>query len=278
VVARYRAALDADGKPTAIHGRAAGPSIFTFQKRPAPIGDPTVIGGMVNTGYAIPNLLAELVEKNINVPIGFWRSVSSSHSGFFSESIIDELAALAGKDPLAFRRDLVAGKARELAVLNLVAEKSGWGEKLPPGTGRGLAYTPGFGSYLAQVATVSVSQGKLKVEKIVCVADCGQLIEPSNVIAQLESGIVYGLTAALFSEITIEKGAVKQSNFNDYPMVTLANLPDLEIHLIPSREKSGGVGESSVPGVAPAIANAIAAATGLRIRKLPLSTAGLSLA
>ncbi len=278
LVARYRAGLDTDGKPTAIHARGAGQSIWTFQKRQSPIGDPTVIGAMVNTGYAIPNLLAELVDKKLNVPVGFWRSVSASHGGFFIESVIDELALLAGKDPLDFRRQLIAGKARELAVLDLVAEKSGWGSALPPGKGRGLAYSPGFGSYLAQVATVSVDQGKLKVEKIVCVADCGQLIEPSNVIAQLESGIVYGLTAALFNEITIEKGAVKQSNFNDYPMVTLANLPELEIHLIPSREKSGGVGESSVPGVAPAIANAIAAATGLRIRKLPLSTAGLSLA
>ena len=278
VVARYRAGIDAAGKPTVIHGRAAAPSIFTYQKRPAQIGDPTVIGGMVNTGYAIPNLLADLVEKNPNVPVGFWRSVAASHAGFFSESIIDELAALTGADPLAYRRELLAGKPREIAVLDLIAEKSGWGEKLPPGKGRGLAYSPGFGSYLAQVATVTVDQGKLKVEKIVCVADCGLLIEPNNVIAQLESGIVYGLTAALFSEITIEKGAVKQSNFNDYPMVTLANMPELEIHLIPSGEKSGGVGESSVPGVAPAIANAIAAATGLRIRKLPLSTAGLSLA
>jgi isoquinoline 1-oxidoreductase beta subunit len=278
VVARYRAGIDADGKPTAMHARAAGPSIFTFQKRPAPIGDPTVIGGMVNTGYAIPNLLADLVEKNINVPLGFWRSVSSSHSGFFLESAIDELAALAGKDPLALRRELLAGKDRELAVLDAAAARAGWGTKLPAGKGMGLAYSPGFGSFLAQVATVSVDRGRLTVEKLVCVADCGTLIEPNNVIAQLESGIVYGLTAALFGEITIENGAAKQGNFTDYPMVTLANMPALDIQLMPSRGKSGGVGEASVPGVAPAIANAIFAATGLRIRRLPLSTAGLSVA
>ena len=212
------------------------------------------------------------------MPVGFWRSVASSQNGFFSESVIDEMAVLAGKDPLDFRRTLFKDKPRELAVLNLLAEKSGWGKKLPPGQGMGIAIAPGFGSVVGQVAHVSVKNGELRVEKITCVADCGVLIEPDNVIAQMESGIVYGLTAALFGEITLERGAVKQSNFNDYPMATLANTPQMDIHLIPSKAKPGGVGESSVPPTAPAIANAIFAATGQRIRKLPLRSAGLSVA
>ncbi|MBM3514304.1 MAG: xanthine dehydrogenase family protein molybdopterin-binding subunit [Alphaproteobacteria bacterium] len=278
VVNRYRAGVDAEGNVTVIHSRNAAQSLLGYQNRPAPIGDPTVVGGAINAGYAVPNILVDFVEKKANVQIGFWRAVAASHNGFFAESLMDEVAALAGKDPLALRKELLKGKPRDLNVLDVLAEKIGWGQKLPAGRGMGIAYTPGFGSILALGATVSVTNGALKVEKIVCVADCGRLIEPSTVIAQLEGGIVYGLTAALFGQITIEKGAVKQSNFTDYPMVTLTNMPELEIHLIPSTEKPGGVGESSVPGVAPAIANAIAAATGLRVRKLPFNAAGLSLA
>jgi CO/xanthine dehydrogenase Mo-binding subunit len=261
----------------ALHAKLVGQSLLSFQKRPAPL-DFTAVGGAIPMVYGVANTLAEYVEKAPNVPVGFWRSVASSQNGFFSESIIDELAALGGVDPLQFRRALLKDKARELAVLDLLAEKSGWGQPLAPGRGRGMAFNPGFGSIVAQVAEVSVANGAVKVEKITCVADCGTLIEPSNVIAQLESGIVYGLSTALFDEITVEKGAVKQSNFTDYPMVTLATMPALDIHLMPSSGKSGGVGESSVPGVAPAVTNAIFAATGQRIRRLPIRAAGLSVA
>ncbi|MDX2141805.1 MAG: molybdopterin cofactor-binding domain-containing protein [Rhodospirillaceae bacterium] len=276
-VVRYRGGLDAENKLVALHAKLVGQSLLSFQKRPAPL-DFTAVGGAIPMAYGVPNTLAEYVEKAPNVPVGFWRSVASSQNGFFSESIIDELAVLGGVDPLEFRRRLLKDKKRELAVLDLLAEKSGWGRKLPPGRGLGMAFNPGFGSIIAQVAEVSVTNGSVKVEKITCVGDCGTLIEPSNVIAQLEGGIVYGLSAALFDEITIEKGAVKQGNFFDYPMVTLATMPALDIHLIPSTEKSGGVGESSVPGVAPAVTNAIFAATGQRVRRLPIRSEGLSVA
>jgi isoquinoline 1-oxidoreductase beta subunit len=278
VTIRMRAGLDTENKLAAVHATAVGPSLLAFQKRPLPVPDPTVVGGAINMNYAIPNTLIDFVEKAPNVPIGFWRSVASSQNGFFAEALVDEMATLAGKDPIALRRELLAGKTRELAVLDLAAEKSGWGSPLPAGHGRGVAFTPGFGSIVVQVAEVSVKDGLLKVERITCVADCGRLIEPNNVIAQLEGGIIFGLSATLFDEITIEKGAVKQSNFYDYPQVTLATTPPIDVHLVPSTEKPGGVGESSVPAVAPAIANAIFAATGQRIRRLPLKSVGFAVA
>jgi len=276
-VSRVRGALDKDGNLIALSAKIAGQSMLAFQKRPAPV-DFTSISGAINPVYGVPNTDMEYVEKNPNVPVGFWRSVAGSQHGFTSESMIDEMAVLAGKDAFEFRMTMLKDKARELAVLKLLKEKSGWGTKLPAGEGMGLAFTPGFGAVVAQVAHVAVKNGELRVKKITCVADCGTLIEPSNVIAQLESGMVYGYSAALWDEITIEKGAVKQSNFTDYPMPILANTPEMEIHLIPSSGKPGGVGETSVPAVAPAIANAVFAATGQRIRKLPLKSAGFSVA
>jgi isoquinoline 1-oxidoreductase beta subunit len=274
---RMRGALDTDNNITALHARVVGQSMLAFQKRPMPV-DFTAVGGAINLGYAVPHTLIEFAQTTPNVPVGFWRSVAASHNAFFSEAMIDELAALAGQDPLDVRRALLKDKPRELAVLNTAAERAGWGKKLPAGEGLGIAYTPGFGSILAEVAHVVVKNNDVRVKKITCVADCGVLIEPSNVVAQLEGGIVFGLSAALFDEITIEKGAVKQSNFADYPMPTLATMPELDIHLIASDAKPGGVGETSVPGVAPAIANAIFAATGQRIRTLPLKRAGFSVA
>jgi isoquinoline 1-oxidoreductase subunit beta len=276
-VTRVRGGLDKENNLIALNAKVAGQSMLAFQKRPAPV-DFTSIGYSINPIYGVPNTLIEYVEKNPNVPVGFWRSVAASQHGFTSESMIDEMALLAGKDPLEFRMNLLKDKPRELAVLQMLKEKSGWGTKLPLGEGMGVAFTPGFGSILAEVIHVSVRGGDLKVKKITCVADCGTLIEPNTVHAQLEGGIIYGLSAALFDEITIEKGAVKQSNFFDYPVPTLATTPEIDIHLIPSTAKPGGVGETSVPAVAPAIANAIFAATGQRIRKLPLRNAGLNIA
>lgn len=273
-VVRFKGAFDKDNTLTAVHARMAGQSLLAFLKRPSAV-DFTAVGGVINMNYAIPNTLVDFAELKPNMQVGFWRSVASSHNGFFAESAIDELAVLAKINPLDFRRNLLKDKPRELAVLEMAAEKAGWGRKLPLGHGMGIAFTPGFGSVLAQVAHVSMRGDQLKIEKLTCVADCGTLIEPRNVHAQLESGMVYGLTAALFGEITVEKGAVKQTNFTDYPMITLGTMPEMEIHLIPSREKPGGVGETAVPGVAPSIANAIFAATGQRFRKLPLRSAGL---
>lgn len=277
-VARIRGALDEDGNLLALHSRLAGESILQFQNRPRPFPDPTSVGGAVNASYAIPNTLIDYVEYAPVVPVGFWRGVSSSQNGFFSESAMDELAHLAGQDPYEFRRALITENERELKVLDKVAEMSGWGREMPAGRGLGIAFAPGFGSVNAQVAEIDVSSGDLKVLKIWCAYDCGFALDPSNVEHQMESGITYALSAALFGEITVENGRVQQSNFHDYDSVRLANMPEVEVALIASPEIVGGAGEAAVPATAPAVANAIYAATGQRIRKLPLPISGFGIA
>ena len=212
------------------------------------------------------------------VNVGFWRAVGMSHNGFIAECAVDEAAHLADQDPLVFRRTLLKGKARELKVLDTIAEMSGWGRELPPGQGLGLAISSIFESVIAQVAHVTVAHGQLKVNKVWCVYDAGLVIDPGNVEAQMEGGIVFGLSAALFGEITLDKGAVQQSNFIDYDMVRMATMPEIEVKLMETGDKPGGAGEASVPGIAPAVANAIFAATGQRLRKLPLRSSGLTVA
>ena len=278
-MARVKAGVDGGGNLTTMTARLVGQSMLAFQRRSPkpPMPDATAVGGALNPRYAVPNTLIDYVEMPQVLPVGFWRSVAMSHNGFISECAIDEAAYLAGKDPVVFRRALLKGKVREIKALDAVAEISGWGRNLPEGHGLGVALTTGFEAVTAQVAHVSITNNTLKVNKVWCVYDAGMIIDPSNAIAQVEGGIVYGLSAALFGEITINKGAVKQSNFHDYQAVTMATMPEIEVVLTENGDKPGGAGEASVPGIAPAVANAVYAATGRRIRKLPLKTAGLTM-
>lgn len=222
--------------------------------------------------YNIPNNLVRKVDVPMHLRFGPWRSVDHSHNAWFIESFVDEVAATAGKDPLELRRELLKNSPRHLAVLNKAAEISNWGGKLPKGHGRGVALVPSFGSIVAQVAEVDMTGKKPRVTKVFCCADVGFAMNPDGVIAQMESAIVYGLTAALYGEISIKNGAVEQSNFHDYLMLRINEMPELEVSLINGdHEHLGGAGEPGLPPIAPAVTNAIFAATGKRIRELPVS-------
>jgi isoquinoline 1-oxidoreductase beta subunit len=228
-----------------------------------------------NPPYAFPHYQLDAMVADGVVPVGFWRSVGHSHTAFFDESFVDELAAALKKDPFDLRRDLLAGRPRHLKVLETAAREAGWGTPLPPGSGRGIALRASFGSIVAQVAEVSVADGRsIAVKRVTCAIDCGPVVNPAIVRAQMESGIVYGLSAALFGEITLANGRVEQSNFPDYDAVRLAEAPVMAVHLVDSGATDiGGVGEPGTPPIAPAVANAIFAATGKRLRSLPLRLA-----
>jgi isoquinoline 1-oxidoreductase beta subunit len=274
VAARFRATLDEAGNPAALHARVAGPSVLSFQGRPLPIPDPIVVGGAINPLYGIANTLVDYAEIKTHVPIGFWRAVSLSQNGFIGESVIDELAHLAGRDPLEFRLSLLAEHARARAVLEKAAEEAGWGRPLEPGMGMGVAFSSGFGSFNAQIAEVAVEGDQLRVIRVTCAHDCGFAIDPDTVRAQMEGGVIDGLSAALFSKVTLADGAVEQSNFDNYRFIRLAEAPEIDVHLISGEAPLGGVGEAAVPAIAPAVANAIFAATGKRVRRLPLVDEG----
>jgi isoquinoline 1-oxidoreductase beta subunit len=228
-----------------------------------------------NPPYAFPFYRLDAVVADGSVPVGFWRSVGHSHSAFFDESFIDELALALKKDPFEFRRELLADKPRHLKVLETAAREAGWGQKLPPGSGRGIALRASFGSIVAQVAEVSVPDGQtLQVKRVTCAIDCGPVVNPAIVRMQMESGIIYGLSAALYGEITLADGAVEQANFPDYDAVRLADAPVMSVHLVDGGSSVvGGVGEPGTPPIAPAVANAVFAATGRRLRHLPLRLA-----
>jgi isoquinoline 1-oxidoreductase subunit beta len=229
------------------------------------------VEGLDDIPYSIPNLSVAYHPAKVGVPVLWWRSVGHSHTAFVKESFIDELAALGGKDPFELRRKLLAKAPRDLGVLELAAEKAGWGKPLPAGRGRGIAVHASFGSYTAQVAEVSAdSGGKIRVHRVVCAVDCGRYVNPGIIEAQVQGAVIFGLTAAFYDELTFEKGRVQQSNFHDYPMLRINETPEIEVHIVKNDEKSGGIGEPGVPCAAPAVANAIFAATGKRVRKLPI--------
>jgi isoquinoline 1-oxidoreductase beta subunit len=274
------AGLDAGGMPVAWRHRLVCQSFIAgtpFESAIVKEGVDTVaVEGASELPYRVPNLLVEWQQAPGGVPTLWWRSVGHSHSGFVVESFLDELAHAAGKDPLEYRRTLLAGHSRHLKALELAAEKAGWGKPLPAGRARGIAVHESFESFVAQVAEVSVSrEGQLRVHRVTCAIDCGPVVNPDGIRAQLEGGIVFGLTAALYGEITFENGRVKQRNFHDYPMLRMHEMPEVEVHIVPSTDKMGGVGETGVPPIAPAVANAVFALTGKRIRRLPIRAADL---
>jgi isoquinoline 1-oxidoreductase beta subunit len=270
---RLRAGLGTDGRPVAWTHRLVAPSIMArvFPNTVQNGLDQETVEGAVAMPYGIPNVHVDYVLTDTGIPVGFWRSVNNSFNAFVVESFIDELAHAAQHDPFEYRRALLADAPRHRAALELAASKAGWGSPAAAGRARGIAVHKSFESFVAQVAEVSVAQdGTVKVHRVVCAVDCGPVVNPSIVDAQMESGIVYGLTAALYGEITIAGGRVVQSNFHDYPMLQVAEMPKVEVYIVPSTDAQGGVGEPGTPPIAPAVCNAIFAATGKRIRKLPI--------
>jgi isoquinoline 1-oxidoreductase beta subunit len=275
--ARMWGAVDATGKPTVFKQRTVQQSLMKRVGGLPPNGvDFIALDGVANLPYDIPNVKVEYVEGDPGIPFGFWRSVGASFQGFAVEAFVDELAATAKKDPYQFRRDLLGKHPRHLAVLNLAAEKAGWSTPVPRGRGRGIALMECFGSILAQVSEVSVDQnGAVKVHKVVCSVDCGWAINPDTIKAQMEGGIIYGLTAALKGEITIDKGRVVQRHFGDYQMMRVNEMPEIEVHIVASSAEPGGIGEPSTALAAGSLVNAIYSATGKRIYSLPIRPAML---
>ena len=273
----FRGAIDASGKPTAWFTRAVGAGLLR-QRGGVPAGqvDNTSMAGLRDQPYDIPNVRIEWVDKDVGVPIGFWRSVGSSQNAFIVETFIDELAHLAGQDPYEYRRALLGKSPRHKAVLELAATRAGWGAPLPAGQGRGIAVCFSYASYSAHVAEVSVAEdGAVRVNRLVCAIDCGIAVNPDQVKAQMEGGAVYAMTATLYGQITLDAGRVQQTNFHTYPMMRIAETPLTEVHILESGQPPGGLGEPGVPTVAPAICNAIFAATGKRIRRLPIDREAL---
>ncbi len=269
---RFSAGLDAAGRLVAWTHRIAGtPLRLKFGPLAKGIDD-SLIDGAVDLPYAIPNVLVDQHTLTLpTVPLGPWRSVGVSHNGFVTECFLDEIAAAASRDPFELRRELLRDKPRHKRTLELAAEKAGWGTPLPAGRSRGIAVAEWGPTVCVEVAEVAVdSDGTVRVPRVVCAVDCGQAVNTGQVEAQMQGGIVFGLSAALYGEITIDKGRVVQGNFDTYPVVRMPEAPAVEVYIVPSSDPQGGAGEPGVPPIAPAVCNAIFAATGKRIRKLPI--------
>jgi isoquinoline 1-oxidoreductase beta subunit len=263
--------VDSAGKPVAFMQRMVQQSLMKrLGSLPENGVDFISVDGSATLPYDIPNIRVEYIESDPGVPYGFWRSVGASVQGYVVEAFIDELATTAGKDPYQFRRDLLSKAPRHRAVLDMVAEKSGWGKPLPAGRARGIAVMEAFGSIVGQVAEVSVTNGAVKIHKVWCAVDTGWVINPDTIKAQMEGGTLYGLTAALKGEITVQNGRVMQHHFNDYQVIRHNEAPEVDVHIVPSTETPGGIGEPSTALAAGALVNAISAATGKRIYKLPM--------
>jgi CO/xanthine dehydrogenase Mo-binding subunit len=272
---RFTAGFDAQDQLVAYHHRVTASSILSRWAPPAFVNgldEDAVNGAAKEMPYAIPNILVDYVrDEPPGLTTGWWRGVGPTHNIFVVESFIDELAAATKKDPVEFRRSLLGKQPRVLGVLNLAAEKAGWATDLPEGVGRGVSVQFAMGSYLSQVAEVEVSnEGEVKVRRVVCAVDCGQIVNPDTIVAQIEGGIIFGLSAALWGEITLKGGRVEQHNFNDYRVLRINEAPQIEVHLVKNTEAPGGIGEPGTIGIAPAMANAIFAVAGKRIRKLPI--------
>jgi isoquinoline 1-oxidoreductase subunit beta len=276
---QFAAGLDANGWPVAWTNRIVSPAIqYTPSGQPPQKGiDRTSTEGSHDMGYNIPNKLVDYHWTEVGVPVTYWRAVGYTQNTFFVESFMDEMALAGGKDPVEFRRKLLAENPRLLGVLDLAAKQAGWGAPLPAGRFRGVAVVNNVGSFTAQIAEISVDKGngKVKVHRVVSAVDCGNVVNPAIVEQQIRSAVIYGLTAALKGKITIDKGRVQQANFDSYDMLRIDEAPVVDVHIVASTENSGGIGEAGVPAVAPALCNAIFAATGKRIRKLPVRAAEL---
>ncbi|MCW5752765.1 MAG: xanthine dehydrogenase family protein molybdopterin-binding subunit [Alphaproteobacteria bacterium] len=271
---RIMATIGADGLPSAWTQKIVCPSILARVFPPITWTgtDGTAVEGAVDLPYDIPHQRIEYVRDHTPVPVGFWRSVGHSQNAFFKECFIDEIAEAARLDPLALRRRLLGHLPRHFAVLERAGAMAGWGAALPSRRGRGIAMHASFGSIVAQVAEVAVSRrGEVRIERVCCAVDCGNVVNPDTVVAQMEGSIVFGLAAAMHGEITLAKGRIEQGNFPDYPLLDLAAMPEIEVAIIRSGAPIGGIGEPAVPPVAPALVNAIFAATGKRLRSLPVA-------
>jgi isoquinoline 1-oxidoreductase subunit beta len=272
---RFTAGLDQQDQLVAYHHRVTASSILARWAPPAfrnGLDEDAINGAAKEMPYGIPNILVDYVrDEPPGLTTGWWRGVGPTHNIFVVESFIDELAVATKKDPVEFRRSLLGKQPRALGVLNLAAEKAGWGTSLPDGVGRGVSVQFAMGTYLSQVAEVEVSkEGEVRVRRVVCAVDCGQIINPDTIVAQMEGGIIFGLGAALWSEVTLKGGRVEQHNFNDYRVLRINEAPLIEVHLVKNTEPPGGIGEPGTVGIAPAVINAIFAVTGKRIRKLPI--------